>query len=115
MTIKELLTRTYAAFNARDIKAVLAVMDADVDWPNGMEGGRVIGHDQVRRYWLQQWSMIDPTVTPERFVTEADGRIAVEVHQVVHDLEGNVLADVMIQHVYRFENGLIKSMEIRDD
>ncbi len=115
MTIEELLTRTYAAFNARDIKAVLAVMDADVDWPNGMEGGRVIGHDEVRRYWTRQWSMIDPKVTPERFVTEEDGRIAVDVHQVVRDLEGNVLADVMVQHVYRVEDGMIKSMEIRND
>ncbi len=114
MSIEELLTRTYAAFNARDIKAVLAVMDADVDWPNGMEGGRVIGHDEVRRYWTRQWSMIDPTVTPERFVTEADGRIAVDVHQVVRDLEGNVLADVTVQHVYLIENGLVKSMEIRN-
>ena len=115
ITIEALLRKTYAAFNARDIKAVLAVMDADVDWPNGMEGGRVIGHDGVRSYWTQQWSIIDPSVTPERFVTEGDGRIAVDVHQVVRDLQGNVLVDVMIQHVYRVENGLIQSMEIRND
>ncbi len=88
-------------------------MDANVDWPNGMEGGRVIGHDAVRSYWTRQWSIIDPKVTPDRFVAQKDGRIAVHVHQVVRDLEGNVLADVMIQHVYRVENSLILSMEIR--
>ncbi len=115
MSIEDLLKRAYAAFNARDIEAILAVMDVDVDWPNGMEGGRVIGHGKVRRYWTRQWSMIDPHVTPECYVTEEDGRIAVDVHQVVRDLQGNVLADVMIQHVYRVENGLIKSMEIRKE
>ncbi len=113
MTNEELLKHAYIAFNARDIEAVLALMAADVDWPNGMEGGRVAGHDAVRSYWLRQWSMIDPTVTPARFVTETDGRIAVEVHQVVHDLQGNLLADETVQHVYCIENSLIKSMEIR--
>jgi ketosteroid isomerase-like protein len=38
------LERTYTAFNARDIDAVLAVMRPDVIWPNGMEGGTVVGH-----------------------------------------------------------------------
>jgi len=39
--------------------------------------------------------MIDPTVTPERFVIEEDGRIAVHVHQVVRDLGGNVISEGM--------------------
>ena len=47
---RDLLTRTYAAFNARDVDAVLAVMHSDVDWPNGMEGGRVRGHAGMRDY-----------------------------------------------------------------
>jgi hypothetical protein len=37
----ERLRATYAAFNARDIDAVLAQMTADVDWPNAWEGGHV--------------------------------------------------------------------------
>ena len=45
-TPEALLERTYAAFNARDVDAVLAMMHAEVDWPNGMEGGRVHGHRQ---------------------------------------------------------------------
>ncbi len=38
---ERLLERIYAAFNARDIDAVLAVMHPNVEWPNGMEGGSV--------------------------------------------------------------------------
>ena len=113
MTGEDLLRQAYTAFNARNVDAVLALMAADVDWPNGMEGGRVAGHDAVRSYWLRQWGIVNPTVTPERFVAEPDGRIAVQVHQVVRDLQGNLLADETVQHVYRLENGLIQSMEIR--
>jgi len=114
MNFEDLITKTYAAFNARDIDAVLAVMHPDVDWSNGWEGGRVLGHDQVRKYWTRQWDAIDPTVTPERVVEEEDGRVAVHVHQVVRDLEGNIISDEMVEHVYRVEDGLIKSMEIRE-
>jgi ketosteroid isomerase-like protein len=107
------LTRTYAAFNARDIEAVLAAMHPDVDWPNGWEGGRVRGHDQVRDYWTRQWAAIDPTVEPVGFSTDREGRVVVSVHQVVRDLDGRVLSDGMVAHVYRIEDGLIRSMEIR--
>jgi len=107
------LTRTYAAFNARDVDTVLALMHPDVDWPNGMEGGRVVGHRAVRDYWMRQWAIIDPHVEPRRFDVESDGRIAVEVHQVVRDRDGKVVKDGTVQHVYTFEDGLIKSMEIR--
>ena len=55
-----------------------------------------------------------PNCYPKRFVTEEDGRIAVEVHQVVRDLEGNVILDGVVEHVYRIEDGLVRSMEIRE-
>jgi hypothetical protein len=45
---------------------------------------------------------------------EPDGRIAISVHQVVRDLAGQTVADEMIEHIYRIENGLIESMEIRN-
>ena len=62
VTASDLLTATYRAFNARDIETVLAVMAPDVDWPNGMDGGRMRGHQAVRDYWTRQWTVIDPTV-----------------------------------------------------
>jgi ketosteroid isomerase-like protein len=113
LTDQEILTRTYSAFNARKIDEVLAVMRPDVDWPNGMEGGRVHGHQGVRDYWTRQWKLIDPRVEPQGFSQEETGEIVVEVHQVVRDLDGNLLLDGMVQHVYRIENGLILRMDIR--
>lgn len=110
----DLLASTYSSFNARDIDSVLKNMHPDVDWPNGMEGGRVHGHREVRDYWTRQWALVDPHVQPMRFLTGDDGRTTVEVHQVVRDLSGNVLLDRTVHHIYSIRDGLIESMEIHD-
>jgi hypothetical protein len=47
---RDLLTWAYAAFNARALDTLLALLHPEVDWPNGMEGGRVHGRDAVRGY-----------------------------------------------------------------
>jgi hypothetical protein len=102
----------YAAFNARDIDAVLALLSNDVQWANGMEGGFVQGQDAVRDYWTGQWTQIDPHVEPVAIQDEPDGRVNVEVHQVVKDLQGAVLNDRTVHHIYTFSDGLVKRMEI---
>jgi hypothetical protein len=112
MTARELLLAAYASFNARDLDTALATMHRDVDWPNGMEGGRVHGQSGVRDYWTRQWSLIDPHVEPVGFATDSQGRTVVKVHQIVCDLGGKILVDQMVEHIYQIENGLIRSMEI---
>jgi ketosteroid isomerase-like protein len=111
---RELLLNTYRAFNSRDIDAVLTVMHREVDWPNGWEGGRVHGRQSVRDYWERQWKVIDPRVEPVAFDLDETGRTVVRVHQVVRDREGKLISDSMVEHVYLIEEGLIKSMEIRE-
>ena len=113
MTERELVERAYAAFNARDVDGALAAMHADVEWPNGMEGGVVRGHAAVRAYWTRQWGLIDPRVDPVRIEVDPAGRLLVDVHQVVRDLAGAVVRDQMVQHVYTVRDGLIQGMEIR--
>jgi ketosteroid isomerase-like protein len=111
---QSLLEATYAAFNARDMDGALQSLQPEVDWPNGMEGGRVHGHSGVREYWTRQWGMIDPHVDPVGFESDDEGRVVVRVHQLVRDLGGAVLFDQMVLHVYRFRDDLIQSMEIRE-
>ena len=110
----DLLRRIYDSFNRRDVDAVLAKMAPDVDWPNGMEGGRVLGTAAVREYWKRQFEVLNPRVEPQAFTAEEDGRIGVEVHQVVRDKSGKLLVDQIIQHIYELRDGLIRSMEIRN-
>jgi hypothetical protein len=109
---QQLIQAIYAAFNRREIEAVLSTMHADVDWPNGMEGGRIQGIANVRDYWKRQWGMINPRVEPLRIEDDPQGRTIVEVHQIVRDLSGNILVDQIVHHTYTIRNGLIERMDI---
>jgi ketosteroid isomerase-like protein len=112
MDPETLLRGMYSAFNARDIDGVLAAMAEDVDWPNGWEGGRVHGHAAVRDYWTRQWAAVDSSVEPLSFTEDEQGRIAVEVHQTVRDLEGKLLSEGRVTHVYTLRDGLVTRMDI---
>jgi hypothetical protein len=106
------LRRIYALFNAREMDALLAVMAPDVMWANAMEGGHEHGRDAVRAYWTRQWGMVDPHVEPIEFAEQADGSVAVDVHQVVKDLEGKVLADMMVDHIFQVEDGFVQRFDV---
>jgi hypothetical protein len=110
----DFIKATYAAFNWREIDSVIEMLHPDVDWPNGMEGGRVRGRSEVRHYWLRQWAQLDPHVDPLHIEDDESGNTIVDVHQVVRDLSGNVLVDQMIQHIYVIRNGLIERMDIQN-
>lgn len=114
MIPQRLLREAYRAFNARDIDAVLRLMCSDVVWPNGMEGGVVHGHGGIREYWTRQWGQIDPIVEPLSIRALADGRFEVEVQQTVKDLQGAILKDAVVRHIYQLRQGLIASMEIHE-
>ena len=49
---------------------------------------------------------------PLAFKEQPDGSVAVEVHQVVRSLEGDVLSDSQVRHVYWLRDGLVARMEI---
>ncbi|MES2889093.1 MAG: nuclear transport factor 2 family protein [Pseudomonadota bacterium] len=108
----ELLRAAYVAFNARDIEGALALMTVDVTWPMAFKGGVVRGHEEIRAYWTEQWSEIDPNVEPVAFHPRGGGHVEVDVHQVVRSLAGAVLADEHVSHRFTLENGLIRAMEV---
>jgi nuclear transport factor 2 (NTF2) superfamily protein len=109
---RALLIAIYRAFNARDIAAVLAHLHPAVEWPNGMEGGHLRGHEAVRAYWQRQWAAIDPRVEPQEFRSEAPGRVAVEVRLEIRNRAGTLLRAQRVEHVYAIENGLVRRMDI---
>ena len=110
----EILRRVYALFNGRDIENVLAAMHSEVVWANGMEGGHVHGRDEVRSYWKRQWALIDPHVEPLEISPNGKGQLSVKVHQIVHDLKGDLLADRLVIHVFQMRDGLIQRFDIGD-
>jgi hypothetical protein len=99
---REDIEQLYAAFNRRDIDALIARLAADVHWANGMEGGYVDGTQAVREYWTRQFETIQSRVEPERMRGLDGGRVVVDVHQVVHTTSGELLADQRVAHVFTF-------------
>ena len=109
---KTLIEQAYSAFNKRDIDGALALMTEDVSWPKASEGGRIVGKEDIRAYWTRQWGEFDGHVEPLA-ITEEDGRrIRVRVHQIVRNLEGNVLSDSEVLHIFTVNTGLIAAMDL---
>jgi len=107
-----LIKKAYTGFNNREIDTVLSVMHPGIHWPKAFEGGYVIGHEAVRDYWTKQWKEINPKVEPVAITARPDGKIEVEVYQLVKDLEGNVLFDGKVKHVYMINDDLLQQMDI---
>jgi len=109
---QELIKHAYTAFNARNINAILQVMHPEVKWPKAWEGDYAIGHNDVKAYWERQWKEIDPKVTPVGFHERENGTLEVDVDQLVKDLEGTVLFDGKVKHIYIINDGLLQQMDI---
>ena len=63
------------------------------------EGGKVVGKQQIRAYWMRQWREFDPHVEPLAISEEDEGRTRVRQH--VNSLQR--------------DNGLIQAMDLGDE
>jgi len=113
VSFRELLQHLYAAFNDQDVDRAFEVIHPDAVWANGMEGGLLNGHQDIREYWLRQWSYITWQVRPMRIAMTDPENIVVEAHQILRDLSGNIVSIRDLQHIFEIEDGLIKKMGIR--
>ncbi|HSS59139.1 MAG TPA: hypothetical protein VLK59_14090 [Solirubrobacteraceae bacterium] len=66
----------------------------------------------MRGYWRRQFEQVDPRVEARRSADAGDGRVAVAVHQIVRALDGTLLADREVTHVYSFRDGLVLRMDV---
>ena len=113
--IRSIIEQAYSAFNQRDIDGALALMTPDVSWPRASEGGKVVGREEVRAYWTRQWSEFNPHVEPLAITGEDEGKVRVRVRQLVKGLQGEVLSDSEVLHVFTVSNGLIAAMDLADE
>jgi len=110
-TIRHLFRELYKNFNNRQIDLVISQMTTDVKWANGMDGGYVYGHEGVREYWTRQFKIVKSQVTPIKINVENE-TVKIKVHQVVHDVQGNLLADELVDHYFYLTNGKISEFKI---
>ncbi len=109
---KTVIEQAYSAFNRRDIDGALALMKEDVSWPKASEGGLIVGKEELHAYWTRQWGEFDPQVEPLEMTEGEAGTTRVSVHQVVKSLQGDVLSDSEVLHVFTLSGGLISCMEL---
>lgn len=107
-----LLTKVYEAYNRRDFAALSAFLTSDVDWPDQLQGGRVTGRDAVAAQWRETARSIQVDLAPVTFALEPDGRLAVNVNQVVRNLAGQVWSDSCVRHLFTLEDGRIARLDV---
>ena len=115
VNIHNLIKKAYSAFNSRDIDTALSTFHPNVQWPKAFEGGYVNGHDEIREYWTRQWSEINPNVEPVGFTERQNGTLEVAVHQIVKDLQGNLMFDGTVKHIYTVQDQLLQKMDIETE
>jgi hypothetical protein len=111
---KAIIAQAYSAFNRHDIPGALGLMTQDVRWPKASEGGRVVGKDAIRTYWIRQWAEFDPHVEPLLVSEEDGGKARVKLHQLIKSLRGEVLSDTEVLHVFTMSSDLTAAMELGD-
>jgi hypothetical protein len=112
---RTLIEQAYSAFNQRDIDGALALMTEDVSWPKASEGGKVVGKEEIRAYWTRQWGEFDGHVEPLEITEEGGGKVRVKVHQRVKNLQGEVLWDGEVLHIFTMNSGFIAAMNLGDE
>lgn len=109
---EDTIKKAYSAFNNRNIDEALSTMQPDIQWTKAWEGGYICGHDEIKQYWTRQWTEINPKVEPTGFDERKNGSLEVMVHQNVKNLQGNLIFDGFVKHIYTFQDELIKTMDI---
>jgi len=87
-------------------------MTEDVTWPKASEGGSVVGKEEIRAYWTRQWGEFDPHVEPLEITASGNGKVRVRVQQLVKSLQGDVLSDSEVLHVFTVNSGFIAAMNL---
>jgi hypothetical protein len=113
--LEAVLDAAYAALNARDIDATLALMDPAVVWPITGNGRSVHGQVGLRAHWTRQWQSTDTCVEPREFLARQDGSMVVSVREITRDRDGLVVSESHVSHVYSFRDGLIATMRIAEE
>jgi len=112
---RAVIEQAYSAFNRRDIDGALGLMTEDVSWPKASEGGKVVGKEEIRAYWTRQWGEFNAHVEPLEITEEEGGKVRVKVHQLVRNLQGEVLWDGQVLHIFKVNSGLIAAMDLGDE
>ena len=107
---KEIVLAAYDAYNARDADGILQFVSDDVDWPNGND--RLHGREELRRYWINQWTETRTHDEPTDVTELPDGRIRVRLDQVVQSLDGIEISRGSFEYFFTLRRDAITRLDI---
>ena len=104
--------RAYRCFNDADVGGVIELLDADVEMPDVLHGTTLRGTDAVRRYWEEQFALVDHSIMASEIVEVGDAVLVVAFHQLYdRDGGGSLGRGVAAVHRLTFRNDRIASIE----
>jgi hypothetical protein len=71
------LQHVYWLFSDRRVDGLLAMMTADVEWPDVARGTVLRGKDAIWSYWAARFAVTNSQVTPADFINARDDLVAV--------------------------------------
>ncbi len=107
---RAVLTRAYEAFNRRDLAAMGLTLHPDVEWPDILEGGVVVGREAVVDYFARQLEVMVPDARLIKVRSEPPARLIAELQYAVRGLKGKLWSDTRATLAYDFRDGLIVGM-----
>jgi ketosteroid isomerase-like protein len=107
-----LLTKVYDAYNRRDFADLSVFLAPDTNWPDLVEGGRLIGPEALGAYWARNDKMITVDIAVVSITNQPDGRVAAEVNQVVRNLAGQVWSDTCERHIFTLRDGMVARLDV---
>ncbi len=109
---KASLEAVYEAYNRRDVPALLAALDSQVEWTDMLDGAPLKGREAVGAYWTRQFKLLDIEVAPLTFEPLPDGRLAVTAAQTIRNPDGSLWGHDRVVHILTFgPDGLILRMD----
>lgn len=109
---RAVLTKTYEAFNRRDMAGLGATLHPDVEWPDILEGGVVSGREAVLDYFARQLEVMVPDARLIRVRNQPPARLVAEVQYSVRSLKGKLWSDTRATLAYDFRDGLIVRLSV---
>ena len=111
-TRRKRLKAVYEAYNRRDVAAMVAALDPQVEWTDMLEGAPIKGREAVGAYWSDQFKLIDIEVSPLTMEPLPDGRLVVTADQTIKKPDGTLWGNERVTHLITFgEDGLILRMD----
>ncbi|ALL13064.1 nuclear transport factor 2 family protein [Caulobacter henricii] len=104
------LSALHRAIEDHDIEAVVALFHPEARIPESLDQGLLVGHEQIRAYFLRQFVEIQVSTRLLWVHPLPDDRADAIVHVTVHDPRGDLQWEGQVSASYRLDQGLIAEM-----